>query len=65
MDKVEQYTSDKLGKVNRATIPITEWRTGDFSNYRDAQGNLIPIFDPLTQCANAPLISSTPRSITT
>lgn len=43
-----QYTSDKLGKVNRATIPIMEWRTGNFSNFRNAQGALIPIFDPLT-----------------
>lgn len=43
-----QYTSDKLGKVNRATIPIQEWRTGNFSNFRNAQGELIPIYDPLT-----------------
>jgi hypothetical protein len=43
-----QYTSDKLGKVNRAVIPITEWRTGDFSNFRNAQGALIPIYDPAT-----------------
>jgi len=43
-----QYTNDKLGKVNRATIPITEWRNGDFSNFRNAQGALIPIYDPAT-----------------
>ncbi|MGE0129159.1 MAG: carboxypeptidase regulatory-like domain-containing protein [Blastocatellales bacterium] len=43
-----QYTNDKLGKVNRATIPIQEWRTGDFSNFRNAQGALIPIYDPAT-----------------
>lgn len=43
-----QYTNDKLGKVNRAVIPINEWRTGNFSNFRDAQGNLIPIYDPNT-----------------
>ncbi len=43
-----QYTNDKLGKVNRAVIPIPEWRTGNFSNFRNAQGDLIPIYDPLT-----------------
>ena len=37
-----QYTNDKLGKVNRAVIPIPEWRTGNFSNFS------IPIFDPAT-----------------
>jgi hypothetical protein len=37
-----QYTSDKLGKVNRAVIPIQEWRTGNFSNFN------VPIYDPLT-----------------
>lgn len=43
-----QYTNDKLGKVNRATIPVTEWRTGNFSNFRNAAGDLIPIYDPAT-----------------
>jgi len=28
------------------TIPNMEFRQGDFSNYRDAAGNVIPIFDP-------------------
>lgn len=37
-----QYTNDKLGKVNRAIIPINEWRTGNFSNFA------IPIYDPAT-----------------
>lgn len=37
-----QYTNDKLGKVNRAVIPIAEWRTGNFSNFA------VPIFDPAT-----------------
>src|SRR4029079_6351142 len=30
------------------TVPTAATRTGDFSNYRDRSGNLIPIFDPLT-----------------
>ena len=29
------------------TVPTAATRTGDFSNYRDRNGNLIPIYDPL------------------
>ena len=35
-----------------ASVPTPLQRTGDFSNTRDAQGNLIPIFDPDTTRAN-------------
>ena len=37
-----QYTSDKLGKVNRAIIPIQQWRTGNFA------GAPTTIYDPAT-----------------
>ena len=30
------------------TVPTARTRVGDFSDFRDASGNLIPIFDPLT-----------------
>jgi hypothetical protein len=30
------------------TAPLAAWRQGDFSNLRDAQGNLIVVRDPLT-----------------
>jgi hypothetical protein len=30
------------------TIPPVDFRQGDFSRYRDLQGNLLPIFDPAT-----------------
>jgi Carboxypeptidase regulatory-like domain len=30
------------------SLPLTAWRTGDFSGLRDASGNLIPIYDPAT-----------------
>ncbi len=30
------------------TVPTTAMRNGDFSGLRDAQGNMIPIYDPLT-----------------
>ncbi|MGH9940518.1 MAG: hypothetical protein ACREAM_30110, partial [Blastocatellia bacterium] len=35
------------------TTPLAAWRQGDFSNLRDAQGNLIVVRDPLTNAAFA------------
>ena len=32
------------------TVPTAAEGNGDFSNLRDASGNLIPIYDPLTTC---------------
>jgi hypothetical protein len=29
-------------------VPLPEWRTGDFSNFRNSAGALITIYDPLT-----------------
>jgi hypothetical protein len=43
------------------TIPTMQERTGDFSDYRDQNGNLIPIYDPATSVydATGTLISRT------
>ena len=40
----------QTGGVNRPTlsIPSMKERNGDFSDWRDADGNLIPIYDPAT-----------------
>ena len=40
----------QTGGVNRPTlsIPSAKERNGDFSDWRDASGNLIPIYDPAT-----------------
>jgi hypothetical protein len=35
------------------SVPLTAWRSGDFSNLRDANGNLIPIYDPATRVFDA------------
>jgi hypothetical protein len=35
------------------SVPLTPWRTGDFSNLRDTSGNLIPIYDPATRVFDA------------
>jgi hypothetical protein len=46
------------------TVPTAETRVGDFSNYRDLQGNLIPIYDPLTTRLNPSFDSGRPVSAT-
>ena len=34
--------------TSNASLPLTPWKAGDFSNLRDASGNLIVIYDPAT-----------------
>ena len=36
-----------------ASLPLTPWRTGDFSNLRDTSGNPIIIYDPATALFDA------------
>ena len=38
--------------VSTFTVPLPEWRTGDFSNFRNASGALITIYDPATTRAD-------------
>lgn len=35
-----------------ATVPITPWKQGDFSDLRNANGVFVPIFDPATTVQN-------------
>jgi hypothetical protein len=39
---------DGLSQNDVMTVPTPAMRNGDFSGLRDAQGNMIPIYDPLT-----------------
>ena len=39
---------ERRGVTTVNTVPSSATRTGDFSNYRDRSGNLIPIYDPLS-----------------
>ena len=39
---------ERRGVTTVNTVPTAATRIGDFSNYRDRNGNLIPIYDPLT-----------------
>src|SRR6478672_5664462 len=50
------------GQVFVNTVPTAQTRTGDFSNFRDTSGNLIPIYDPLTTRLNPAFNSSLPVS---
>ena len=50
------------GQVFVNTVPTARTRTGDFSDFRDAAGNLIPIFDPLTTRLNPAFDASRPVS---
>ena len=43
---------DGLSQNDVMTVPSPAMRNGDFSNYRNAQGQLIPIYDPLTTDAS-------------
>lgn len=40
----------RQGQSFLLTVPTDAFRNGDFSNLRNAAGNVIPIFDPLTTC---------------
>ena len=39
---------ERRGVTTVNTVPTAATRLGDFSNYRDRNGNVIPIYDPLT-----------------
>jgi hypothetical protein len=44
--------NEKRGITTVNTVPTAATRLGDFSDYRDRNGNLIPIYDPLTTRPN-------------
>ena len=44
---------ERRGVTTVNTVPTAAARVGDFSNYRDRSGNLIPIYDPLTTRVDA------------
>ncbi len=48
------------GQVFVNTVPTAQTRGGDFSDFRDAAGNLIPIYDPLTTRLNPAFDASRP-----
>ena len=53
---------EKRGQVFVNTVPTAQTRTGDFSDFRDANGNLILIYNPLTTRANPAFDPSRPVS---
>ncbi len=55
---------EKRGQVFVNTVPTARTRIGDFSDFRDASGNLITIYDPLTTRTNPAFNPSLPVSAT-
>jgi Carboxypeptidase regulatory-like domain len=48
----EAYRNKTAAAPSVATIPTPEMMAGNFSQWRDANGNLIPIYDPATTRVN-------------
>ena len=53
------FYSYEAGRQRKSTqghgiVPTAQERTGDFSDWRDSSGNLVPIYDPNTQTGNDP-----------
>ena len=55
---------ERRGVTTVNTVPTAAARIGDFSNYRDRNGNVIPIYDPLTTRLNPNFNPSLPVSAT-
>ena len=49
----EAYRNKTSAAPQTVTIPTAAMHAGDFSEWRDANGNLIPIYDPATTRLNA------------
>jgi len=49
---LEYFRNRTSAPVSFFTIPLPEMYNGDFSNWKDAAGNMIPIYDPRTTRAN-------------
>jgi hypothetical protein len=43
---------EQNASVQTFTVPLPEWRNGDFSNFRNSAGQLVTIYDPLTTRAD-------------
>jgi hypothetical protein len=56
--------NEKRGQVFVNTVPTARTRIGDFSDFRNPAGALIPIYDPLTTRLNPAFDSSRPVSAT-
>src|SRR5688500_18369909 len=48
----EAYRNKSAASPRTVTIPTAAMHAGDFSEWRDANGNLIPIYDPRTTRVN-------------
>lgn len=44
----------RKSSINNVLVPTAAERTGDFSDWRDISGNLVPIYDPSTEVGGNP-----------
>jgi Carboxypeptidase regulatory-like domain len=59
---IERWTIRGGTKFPVYSIPSMQERTGDFSDWTDSSGNLIPIYDPATTTANPAFNPNLPES---
>ena len=59
----EAYRNKTSAAPQTVTIPTAAMHAGDFSQWRDANGNLIPIYDPATTRVNPSRNRICPRSL--
>jgi hypothetical protein len=60
----EAFRAAGGASVPTLTIPSAQERNGDFTDWKDAQGNLIPIYDPATTRNNPNFNPNLPASAT-
>src|SRR5207248_6396697 len=44
----------RVSNISNVLVPTPAERNGDFSDWRDADGNLVPIYDPTTEVGGNP-----------
>ena len=59
----EAYRNKTSAAPRTVTIPTAAMHAGDFSEWRDANGNLIPIYDPATTRLNRERDGICPRCV--
>jgi hypothetical protein len=59
----EQSVRARSGTSAFATVPIAEWRNGDFSNLKNGSGQAITLYDPLTVGADGNRVAFTNNQI--
>jgi hypothetical protein len=49
----QQTNMSRTMSSTTSTVPLADWKAGNFTNLRDGSGNLIVVYDPTTAVANS------------